>query len=445
MQQFKYNGRWVSADEIRKLRELRDHPQSECPYCSGTNHKKCKGDLISIIIPSRIDEEIESLESIENQTYKNYEVIIEIDEKKEGAAVVRNRGAEKAKGKYIFFCDNDVKLVPDCLEVLWKEIKKQKADVACGQVVIDGTNVTGKKGNIPSVKNTIAYARFFHGVSTMSLIKASVKPKFDNKMLRFDDWDLWMTLDKKKHKFIFLDKVILTTVNRPQGISSQDNSAEWTEKLYKKHKIGKKIADIIIPHHNRHDHLKRCLEGIDNSMFNIIVVSGGTFAENCNRGVLSAKTNTFIFLNDDVETENDKLVELASASGDYVGNSQYINGTKYYGIGWKNIGKGTHDGLSLSRTPKDVLVPSGYCFKFTRKAWEKIGGLNEIFKNGAEDTDIGLRAIVEKLKIKFVDFPMVHKHSQSEGRFEHAYQNNNEFDKIWTKKIINNIKKNGNI
>jgi serine/threonine-protein kinase RIO1 len=40
---------------------------------------------------------------------------------------------------------------------------------------------------------------------------------------------------------------------------------------------------------------------------------------------------------------------------------------------------------------------------------------------------------------------MVHKHSQSEGRFEHAYQNNNEFDKIWTKKIINNLKKNGNI
>lgn len=438
-QLFKRRGRWVTAQELKRNNLITT--KDICPYCDKeSEHENCKGDLISIVIPSRVGEEIESLESINAQTYKNYEVIVQYDEKKEGAAATRNKGALKAKGKYIFFCDNDVNLSPDCLEVLWKTIKKQKVQIVCARVSIDG-NVTPKKGDIPRNKQTVAYARFFHGVSTMALIDAKIKPKFDPKMLRYDDWDLWMTLDKQGYKFYFLDKVILTTKNRPTGISSQNNVEEWIAKLYAKHGIKEKLADIIIPHHNRHDHLKVCLEGIDNSIFNIIIVSGGTFSQNCNKGAKLATTDTLIFLNDDVDTDNQKLIDLACSEGDYVGNSQFINGNKYYSIGWKENSIGAHEGWTLSIDPKDNFVPSGYCMKFTKDAWEKLGGLKEEYRNGAEDLDIGLRALELGMKVNFVDFPMNHKHSQSAGRFDFAYHNNVIFNEQWTIKQIKKLQK----
>jgi len=55
----------------------------------------------------------------------------------------------------------------------------------------------------------------------------------------------------------------------------------------KEYHFKKKIADIIIPHHNRHDLLKNTLDKLPNDIFNIIIVSGGTFAENCNKGAIT--------------------------------------------------------------------------------------------------------------------------------------------------------------
>jgi hypothetical protein len=70
-----------------------------------------------------------------------------------------------------------------------------------------------------------------------------------------------------------------------------------------------KIASIIIPHHNRKDHLQKLLSRIS-SEFEVIVSSGGTFAENCNRGAKKATTNHFIFCNDDCLPSNEDLQEI---------------------------------------------------------------------------------------------------------------------------------------
>jgi hypothetical protein len=274
----------------------------------------------------------------------------------------------------------------------------------------------------------------------MSLIDASVKPKFDPTMRRYDDWDLWMTLDKKGHKGVFLNKVILKTYNRPQGISSGNDSKYWLEKLHKKHGIDPKakIADIIIPHHNRHDHLKNCLDGIDNKLFNIIIVSGGTFAENCNKGARLAETDTLIFLNDDVETKNEALMDLANTDFDLCGISQYIGSVKYFGIGWTPT-KDTKKGWFLADKENKKFIPSGYCMKFKKQAWEKLNGLNEKYRNGGEDIDIGLRAMKKKMTVGFIDCPMMHHHSQSDGRFNYAFENEKLLAETWTYETLKNM------
>lgn len=112
---------------------------------------------ISLIIPVYNVEDYlqKALESIENQTFKNYEVIIIDDgstdnsveiikkfcEKNEnfrfikqankGPAEARNQGISICKGEYIAFMDSDDYLEPNFLEILYNQAIKNNADISC--------------------------------------------------------------------------------------------------------------------------------------------------------------------------------------------------------------------------------------------------------------------------------------------------------------------------
>jgi glycosyltransferase involved in cell wall biosynthesis len=184
--------------------------------------------LISVIIPSRIGEKIDSLQSIVNQTHNNIEIIIEYDYYQRGASFVRNMGAKKAQGDYLFFCDNDVELEPDCLESLLSNIGDYGwifGKLQVGDIVLN----KDRKFNPKCVND-------FSCISTMSLIKAECNPVFDVDMLRYNDWDLWIRLWDRGYKGKFLDKLILKTVDREGGISTGQDSHYWKTYLYEKHK-----------------------------------------------------------------------------------------------------------------------------------------------------------------------------------------------------------------
>lgn len=105
--------------------------------------------VISIIIPTLNEAEYLPvlLESIEKQTFKNYEVIVgdagstdgtKTIAEKHGARVVpggmpavgRNSGAAAAEGDFFFFFDADVLLPPDFLEKAYNEMQQRYIDVA---------------------------------------------------------------------------------------------------------------------------------------------------------------------------------------------------------------------------------------------------------------------------------------------------------------------------
>lgn len=104
---------------------------------------------ISIVIPSLNEEEYlpRLLETIKAQTFKDYEVIVADAGSKDktvelakaaGATVVpggmpgpgRNRGAEAAKGEFLFFFDSDVLLPPNFLEKALAEMEERYLDLA---------------------------------------------------------------------------------------------------------------------------------------------------------------------------------------------------------------------------------------------------------------------------------------------------------------------------
>lgn len=113
------------------------------------------------------------LDSIINQTYQNFEIIIIDDGSKdgtperlnqyalndhrimvihkenEGQSVARNKGMEVATGEYIFFMDGDDLLPVNALELLVKVVQKKKYDLVCGSYVRVEQNQRIRPINIP--------------------------------------------------------------------------------------------------------------------------------------------------------------------------------------------------------------------------------------------------------------------------------------------------------
>ncbi len=390
------------------------------------------GSKISVIIPNRKGEKNESLESIKNQSYKNLQIINIIDKDSKGASWARNQGLKKAKGKYIFFCDNDIELEPDCLENLYDTLQENKdADWAFGRFKIDDKDFNLNKEGVPENKYSKEFIDYFHGVSTMSLIRAKCNPRMDEKMHRYDDWDLWVRLSRAGHKPVFCDKNLFETINREGGISSGDSTKD-KEKIYDKHL--KKIADIVIPHHSQHDMLAEVLKRIDNKIFNIIIVSGGTFGQNCNKGAKLAETNNIIFLNDDTEPTNEILIKMVEEKHSITGVGQYIPAVrkKKFGI---RLDRYKFQRF-LSDSIEENFMPSGFCFKIKKSTWEKLGGFDNIYKNGAEDIDLFLRARSRRIKFGYIEDCITHFLSKSENRFDHAGENDRILERKWKKKIM---------
>jgi glycosyltransferase involved in cell wall biosynthesis len=109
---------------------------------------------ISIIIPTLNEEEYlpKLLESIKNQTFKDYEVIVADSGSKDntaeiaknfGAKVVsggmpavgRNAGAKAANVDFLFFFDADVKLPKDFLEKAYTEMQERYLDIATSECI----------------------------------------------------------------------------------------------------------------------------------------------------------------------------------------------------------------------------------------------------------------------------------------------------------------------
>ena len=123
--------------------------------------------LVSVVIPTYNSEQfiLEALNSVFNQTYENYEVIIIDDgstddtatalepfadriryyfQRNQGLAVARNNGLEKTLGEFVTYLDADDIWLPDNLNIKTKVLFKHPE--TCG--VFSDFSVFNEKGHI---------------------------------------------------------------------------------------------------------------------------------------------------------------------------------------------------------------------------------------------------------------------------------------------------------
>lgn len=170
-------------------------------------------ELISVLIPLYNHKNTigRCIESIQAQTYPNVEIIVVDDgsaddgykiaesydgvtvlrQENSGAPVARNKAFDNSKGEFVIFCDADVLMEPDMLETMHRALKEHPEHAfAYGAFYLASKLFRG----VPFDKQTLFERNY---ISTMSLIRREDFPRFDEKLKRFQDWDLWLTIVKQ--------------------------------------------------------------------------------------------------------------------------------------------------------------------------------------------------------------------------------------------------------
>lgn len=207
-------------------------------------------ELVSVITPTYNCAAFigRTIESVQAQTYENWEMIIVDDrskdntrevvekymfsdkrikyiclEKNSGAAVARTRAMKEAAGEYMAFLDSDDLWKPDKLEKQLEYMKKNKINFSCTayEQIDEGGKSLGKI--IKTVKRT-SYNRLLFdcpvGNSTvMYNVNAMGKFEVPNIRKRNDD-ALWLTMLKKEKYIYGMPDVLMEYRVRQNSISS---------------------------------------------------------------------------------------------------------------------------------------------------------------------------------------------------------------------------------
>jgi len=203
--------------------------------------------------------------------------------------------------------------------------------------------------------------------------------------------------------------------------------------------------DIVIPHYNRWDLLGKCLKSIPMD-FRVFVVRGGTFSENCNLGFKLTKSKYVIFLNDDVIVNKEGLQQMIERKTDIVGSPFIYPDGKFQMYGVQMLWDGSQLKNIYTKDKSKRDYPSGSFFKIERSVFKKLGQFDEVYKNGAEDRELFIKAIENTCSISYVSIPSIHYLSASLGRTSKISQNNrifnNRFKEARVKKIYKILDKN---
>ena len=208
-----------------------------------------KKSLISIIITyyKKKDFILKTFKTINNQTYKNYELIfvyddedltdlkyikkyitifkkykIIVNKKNYGVSRSRNIAIKSAQGKYLAFIDSDDMWNNKKLSIQLKLMNYSKADIS-----YTAYNIIDKKDKILGTRNVskeINYKKLSKyceiGLSTVIIKKKFLKKNQFPQIKTQEDFALWLILIKKGIKFLPIKKVLSSWRMTDNSLSS---------------------------------------------------------------------------------------------------------------------------------------------------------------------------------------------------------------------------------
>lgn len=182
--------------------------------------------LVTIVIPSRLNEDCSTtLNSLQRQTFQDFETVIIYDAMSKGACWARNEGFKQVKSKFVLFSDNDIEWKNHALQTLVNTLRVSKASYAYGRYKLDN-DIWSHHGWDPIELKKKNY------ISTMSLIRTKdlPNPPFDENIKRLQDWDLWLTMLEQGKRGMYCEDLIFETKMK-LGISFGNTTTSYLEAI----------------------------------------------------------------------------------------------------------------------------------------------------------------------------------------------------------------------
>ena len=205
--------------------------------------------LVSIIIPYYKKKKFlkQTLESIQKQSFKNYEIIFIYDDqnlqdkffvssilkrfskyklifnkKNCGAAKSRNKAFKYAKGKFIAFIDADDIWDSKKLKIQVEYMLKYNSDLSYTSYYV--INEYNKKISRRKTSNEINYLKLIKsceiGLSSVILKKKILKNAKFPDLKTQEDYALWLKLLRMKYKFLPINKYLVSWRKTENSLSS---------------------------------------------------------------------------------------------------------------------------------------------------------------------------------------------------------------------------------
>jgi glycosyltransferase involved in cell wall biosynthesis len=238
-----------------------------------------KNPKISVVIPVYNGERTlkQCLNSVLNQTYKNYEIIVVdnnstdktkeiikefkennkrlryIFEPKKGRGAARNAGINISIGKILTMTDSDCIVPQDWLEKISIPFIRYKENIVIGSEKEAVNNYWSK--NIQKVEDIFkrknSYGKYIYHLDTKNFAITSTLMKrfmFDENLVAVEDLDLYLRI-RKCSKILFLNE--LKVIHFHKDSFSKDfrmhlDSGYWTYRVYRKYCKKRRVKDEMI-------------------------------------------------------------------------------------------------------------------------------------------------------------------------------------------------------
>lgn len=169
--------------------------------------------MITVVIasiPSRLALLDRALTSVEQQSLKATDVIVQVDVNREGAAAARNRALEAVDTEWVAFLDDDDELLPDHLKLCGRAARLTGADVVYpGYECAGGEDPVGCFG-IPFDGDLLQRRNFIPVtvVARTGAVRAAggFQERPDEHGDPCEDWGLWLAMHANGATFCHLPR-----------------------------------------------------------------------------------------------------------------------------------------------------------------------------------------------------------------------------------------------
>lgn len=185
----------------------------------------CPDPIYEIIVVNDGSKDAFTLNVLSDLRSKGYKVI---DQQNRGPSAARNTGIRAAQGEYILPVDSDCRIRPTYIN-RGIEILDRYPDVA---VVYANVEFFGEETGVREVPDlNLSWLVNHNYIDNCAVFRKSVWKEcghYDEKMpfFGFEDWDLWLSIAKRKHKFYHVQEVLFEYRVRPVSVSTAGRGEE---------------------------------------------------------------------------------------------------------------------------------------------------------------------------------------------------------------------------